>query len=315
MSRGAFFVGAIVAGLLLSAGLGAQSRYTFPISGDRSILTWEEPHWDGSNAVDIGIHSGFSLDAAERTRFYAADVRAVIAGRASRLDNPRGGVAVLLHGEDGRTYYYAHLSQAYIDGPTSVEAGASLGRIGRTGTWTQYLEPHLHFSIAEGHQVGTEWTADVPAASWLRRTFGIGPVRRNPDAYVAREPSGLPLFGEPEVVRTFRETRAENPLLAGVVVRAPGAGTRGPAVPVRAPVTGIARVHLDTPLGVRLQITNSRSSRSLIISGTIEPQVRTGELVYADSIVGFARGELHYMDFSAGIPIDPLGPDPAAVDR
>jgi len=311
MSRLAIFTVALIGGLMLSAGLGAQTRYTFPIAGDRSAFTWEEPHWDGSNAVDIGIHSGFGIDAPQRRAFYAADVQAVVAGRASRLDNPRGGIAILLHGEDGRTYYYAHLSETHIVEPTAVVAGESLGRIGRTGTWTQYLEPHLHFAIAEGHQVGTDWTADVPAASWLRRTFGIAPVRRSPDAYVAREPSGLPLFGAPEIVRTFAETQAENPLLAGVVVRAPGSGPSGPAVPVRAPMTGIARVHLDTPLGVRLQITNSRSFRSLIISGAIEPQVRTGELVYADSIVGFVRGELHYMDFFGGVPIDPLDP----VDR
>jgi hypothetical protein len=309
----------VIFGLTLARGALALEPYRFPLSVDPSILAWEEPHWDGSNAVDIGIHSGYAIGASERVAFYAAEALAVTSGVASRLDNPRGGIAVVLHGDDGRSYYYAHLSQTQIVEPTRVEAGASLGRIGRTGTWTQYLEPHLHFSIAEGHQSGTDWIADVPAAAWLRRTFGVMPVRRTTDAYVADYPEGLPLFGDPRITVTFERSFRDNPLLAGLTVEPRGldhrdggdrpdqTAARSAVIPIRAPMTGIARVHLDTLLGVRLQITNSRSARSLIVSGAIEPGVRTGDLVYADSIVGFARGSVHYMVFAAGRPVDPLG--------
>jgi len=309
----------------------ALEPYRFPLSADPATLTWEEPHWDGSNAVDLGVHSGYELDAPERAAFYESEAIAVTSGVASRLDNPRGGTAVVLHGDDGRTYYYAHLSSTPIEAPVEVPAGAPLGTIGRTGTWTQFLEPHLHFSIAEGHRYGTDWTADVPGAAWLRRTFGVTPVRRVTDAYRADYPEGLPLFGAPRVTTSFAESYAANPLLAGVTVVAAGRAVAGgegadrdgepaqaelppaelprvtlPPAPMRAPMTGIARVHLDTPLGVRVQISNSLSSRSVIMSGRIRPVVQTGELVYGESIVGYVDGPLHYMVFAAGRPVDPL---------
>ena len=279
--------------ILVTTTAGAQSGYRFPISADRELVTWEEPHWDGSNAVDIGLHSGFGLDAPERRAFYESDAVAVITGRASRLDNPRGGVAVLLHGVDGRTYYYAHLSTTPITEPTTVVAGDSLGRIGRSGVWSRYLEPHLHFAVAEGHQHGTDWTADVAAPRWLERTFGGVSLRSRAQPHAADLPSGLPLFGTPMVVDTFEQLRTGNPYLAGVTLSGPSSRSPGTSIPIRAPMTGIARVHLDTPLGVRVQITNGRSSHSLIISGSIDPLVRTGDLVFGDSVVGFVTGPLH----------------------
>jgi hypothetical protein len=271
---------------------------------DPGILVWEEPHWDGSLAVDMGIHPGFALDAPERAAFYSAPVRAVVAGRAMRLDNPRGGIAVLLHGTDGRTYYFAHLRESEIDSPRDVAAGETLGRIGNTGTWTQYLEPHLHFSIAEGHVTGLSWQADVSAAAWLRRAFSLAatPVVQAP--LVADHPQGLPLFGAATAVTGYEEASRDNPLLAGITVNPAATAAR---VPVRATLTGLVRMHRDTPLGTRIQITNARGGWSVLISGAIEPIVRDG-VVYREDIVGFATGPLHYMTFSGGRPVDPADP-------
>ncbi len=275
--------------------------YAFPIAGDRGVLWWEEEHWDGNLAVDIGIHPGFAPGTPERLEFYERDVVAVISGEASRLDNPRGGIAVLLHGDDNRTYYYAHLSESTINEPRRVSRGEPLGQIGRTGTWTQYLDPHLHFAIAAGHQHGFHWVADINPVTWIERTFGLAPARTTTQAYPLAEPSGTPLFGEYETRESFVETEAGNPLLAGTTVapRRPG------RVAVRAPLTGIVRIHVDTPLGTRVQITNARAAWSVIISGAIDPIIRHGELVYRESIVGFTEGPLHYMTFHRGRPVDP----------
>ncbi|TVQ18305.1 MAG: hypothetical protein EA382_17845, partial [Spirochaetaceae bacterium] len=94
-----------------------SARYDFPIAGSTDPMWWESVHWDGNLAVDIQVNPLIPIGAREREVFYSAAVIAVIGGYASRLDNPRGGIAVLLHGDDGRTYYYSHLSDATIELP------------------------------------------------------------------------------------------------------------------------------------------------------------------------------------------------------
>jgi murein DD-endopeptidase MepM/ murein hydrolase activator NlpD len=277
-------------------------------------MVWEAHHWDGLLAVDIGIHPGFAVGSPERASFYRAQALATIGGVAQRLDNPRGGIAVMLHGDDGRTYYYAHLSSSRIveDERRRVAAGAPLGRIGNTGTWSQFLEPHLHLSIAEGHQEGTSWVADVNPVWWLERTFGRaanGPLTRARAArpeqtiYPSRPPVGLPLFGRPVITADFAATAAQNPLLAGLRLApagASGADGAGGSFPVRATLTGAVRIHRDTRLGVRLQITNPKAGYSVIISGQITSTVEHGQLVYEDDVIGMTAGELHYTVFQNG---------------
>ena len=281
----------------------AEGTYTFPVDFDPLILSWDPHHWDGSLAVDIGINPDFSVAAPERMAFYAANVVAVTDGTAFRLDNPRGGTAVVLHGEDGRTYYYAHLSEAAIEPSAfrSVRRGEVLGTIGRTGTWTQYLEPHLHLSIASGHRHGTDWEADIDPVWWLERTFGRPPRTSQRLAYPASDPRGAPLFGDYLTVQSFEDARSASLLLAGVTLQSL---QPGPA-PVRAPLTGAVRVHRDTVLGVRLQITNARSGWSIILSGDIQPRARTGDIAYRETIVGVITGRLHYMAFQYGAPVSP----------
>ncbi len=310
MRTGTFLLACILVAWILAAGaLFAEPRqYHFPVEYDPALLTWEEPHWDGSTAVDIGLLPEFPPGSPQRRAFYGAQVVAGVSGEASRLDNPRGGTAVLLHGDDNRTYYYAHLSRSSIDQPRRVSAGEPLGQIGRTGTWTQYLEPHLHLSIAEGHQRGFFWTADVPASPWLQSTFGLAPGQRFDasvkESYQPELPRGLPLFGRVQVTRTFAQWRRENPHLAGLTVAATRAGR---VWPLRSPVTGVVRVHVDTPLGLRLQITNEWAGYTVVVSGPILPTARAGSVVRQGGVIGYAEGPLHYMVFApGGAPVDPL---------
>ncbi len=295
---------AVVVGLLTPATLTTEERYRFPVAVDHGTLTWDEHHWDGSKAVDLFIHPEFRLDAPERAEFYRAQVVAVVGGRAMRLDNPRGGIAVLLHGDDGRSYYYAHLDDATVDEPRIVAAGEALGTIGRTGTWTSFLEEHLHFSIASDHVTGTEWEADVSASRWLHRTFGLAPRPESVRHYRADRPHGLPLFGSPTITRSFEETGAEDARLAGLVLCSGPDGTGGGSAAIRAPLTGLVTIHRDTALGTRIQITNEPARSSVIVSGEIEATVRGG-IVHADDVVGFVTGPLHYMVFDGGVAVDP----------
>lgn len=286
----------------------AAGRYIFPVAYDPTLLTWDERHWDGSLAVDIGMRASIELGASERLAFYSADLVAVTGGRASRLDNPRGGIAVLLHGDDGRTYYYAHLTEAFVDQPVDVVAGEPIGQVGNTGTWSQFLEPHLHLSMANGHQSGFVWDSDIDPVEWLREEFGLEPVRRARPTHPADVPEGLPVFAEAVRLESFEGARLDNPLLAGVTLHAAAEEAQWGAYGVRAPMAGVVTIHRDTPLGTRVQITNDSTAFSLMISGAIDSPLASGDLALDGSYLGRARGPLHYMVFRAGTPVDPESP-------
>jgi murein DD-endopeptidase MepM/ murein hydrolase activator NlpD len=55
------------------------------------------------------------------------------------------GNALYLAGDDGTTYYGAHLS-SYVASPGRVSAGGVIGRVGKTGD-AEGTAPHLHFEI------------------------------------------------------------------------------------------------------------------------------------------------------------------------
>jgi murein DD-endopeptidase MepM/ murein hydrolase activator NlpD len=74
------------------------------------------------------------------------EVLACVGGTiTSRKWNALGGNTIWLNGEDGRVYYFAHLSRyANAEEGQSVAAGEVIGYVGQTGDATT---PHLHFEI------------------------------------------------------------------------------------------------------------------------------------------------------------------------
>jgi len=83
-------------------------------------------------------HEGVDLAAAEGTPIVAN-----VSGTFSRHPNPKGGNGYLLRGDDGHTYYGAHLER-YLAGDGRVALGQPIGRMGETGDAAGTL-PHLHF--------------------------------------------------------------------------------------------------------------------------------------------------------------------------
>ena len=68
---------------------------------------------------------------------------AVVSGSFETRRSAAGGLTIYLHGDDGHTYYYAHLSQ--IVGPDRrVARGEVIGRTGSTGNAST---PHTHFEF------------------------------------------------------------------------------------------------------------------------------------------------------------------------
>jgi murein DD-endopeptidase MepM/ murein hydrolase activator NlpD len=73
-------------------------------------------------------------------------VLAVVGGSAAPQQNLLGGNALWLSGDDGNTYYYAHLSGYGTTG--AVSAGTVVGYVGSTGNANGVN--HLHFEIHPG---------------------------------------------------------------------------------------------------------------------------------------------------------------------
>jgi len=68
---------------------------------------------------------------------------AVVSGTFKRHHSGAGGLSIYLYGEDGHTYYYAHLSQ--VVGPDRRVAQGEL--IGLTGATGNAGTPHTHFEF------------------------------------------------------------------------------------------------------------------------------------------------------------------------
>lgn len=101
--------------------------------------TWGAPRSGGRR------HQGVDMLAPTGT-----PLQAVIAGVVEFRSNVLGGVTLVLYGDNGHRYYYAHLS-AYEGEPGYVLQGQVIGYIGDSGNATGV--PHLHFEIRPGHGV------------------------------------------------------------------------------------------------------------------------------------------------------------------
>jgi len=312
-----------------------SGTYAFPLAGNTSEMAWTHYHWDGGNAVDILPAPRLEPGSPAFAAFDHSAVVAVVAGRVQRADNDLGGTALLLFGDDGREYYYAHLSRALITVPTRVKAGQQIGTIGRTGRWAQYIEIHLHFAISSKWHEGLFWKNDVNVAEWLEKTFGLGWIDQNPISYPPAFPHGSPLRPPYRLAATFAGTRTVTPdaaslrmqpLLAGSPSPGGLSGSRGSTTPTgggrRAPprqvpvfstLTGAVRVMRGTVLGLRVQITNLHTAQTVVYSGLSETPLTTGDVVNNGQIVGLIAGTLDYMYFDHGVLTDP-GPTLTKVD-
>ena len=107
--------------------------FTCPIRGPLTFTdTWGAPRSGGRS------HEGTDL-----MNPYGTPNVAVVSGDFETHHSGLGGLSIYLHGDDGHTYYYAHLSQ--IVGPDRrVGQGEIIGRTGSSGDATT---PHTHFEF------------------------------------------------------------------------------------------------------------------------------------------------------------------------
>ena len=273
----------------------ADRRHVFPIAGDIDFLSWTYIHWDGSNAVDIEIDPAVPAGSPLFGMFGGQSVVAITDGEVTRSDNPAGGIALILRGDDGYQYYYAHLDETWIETTVRVAAGRSLGEVGRTGRSTRYIEEHLHLSIASSHSPGLDWTADVNAAQWLYDRFALRWRERDIAAYEPDRPSGAPVVVPFHL--EYVDGTPDAPALAGALITPRHRG----AVAIVSPLAGEVNVHRDTVLGLRVQVTNLHTAQTIVISGLSDTQRVDDEVVRRGDRLGAAEGAVHYMLYDRGV--------------
>ena len=109
-----------------------------PIRGPLAFSdSWGDPRSGGRR------HKGTDLMSPHGT-----DNVAVVSGGFRRHHSGAGGLSIYLYGDDGNTYYYAHLSE--VVGPDRrVARGEVIGKTGNSGN-ARGGSPHTHFELHAG---------------------------------------------------------------------------------------------------------------------------------------------------------------------
>ena len=269
-------------------------------------MTWTHFHWDGGHAVDIEAARELAGDSDEFNTFIQLPVVAVVTGTIAIADNHFGGLALLLDGDDGYRYYYGHLSEQWVDDGQVVRPGDQLGRIGNSGFNSQYIEPHLHFSIATQRADDWRWEPDVNAAEQLVNWFDLPWRDLKIPEYPPDRVSGWPLRVRAHITRDFSEPLAQNPDQGSIHI-VPAGESRAP-VPVYATVGGEVNVNRATVLGLRAQITNRPARTTVVYSFLLKTNVADGDVVKRGDVVGYIDPMIgfNYMLFVNDKPTDPV---------
>jgi murein DD-endopeptidase MepM/ murein hydrolase activator NlpD len=110
-------------------------RVASPVPGHK--VTY--PFGRRSKRYAAGYHTGDDYAAPVGTPVVAVrDGKIVL----SKANDPNYGNWIGLEADNGRTYYYAHLSARLVKVGQKVKAGQKIGKVGQTGKVTG---PHLHF--------------------------------------------------------------------------------------------------------------------------------------------------------------------------
>jgi murein DD-endopeptidase MepM/ murein hydrolase activator NlpD len=152
--------GSTFAGAGLQAGppieAGPSGSMVRPVSGAvTSDFGWRRDPFTSR----LKFHQGVDMRAA-----YGQEVQAAGAGKVVFSGEQGGyGTSVVIQHEDGTRTRYAHLSAALVEVGNEVQAGAPVGRAGRSGRATG---THLHFEVIgrDGRRMAPQQWASADTA-------------------------------------------------------------------------------------------------------------------------------------------------------
>jgi murein DD-endopeptidase MepM/ murein hydrolase activator NlpD len=136
-------IGALFVAMLLS-GCGAATQYRVP--GDRLDRVRLLPPVAGTVSSGFGIRSGSPHAGIDIPAPVGTEVHAASSGLAEYTGGGMrgyGNAVILDHGE-GITTLYGHLATIRVQSGETVQAGAVIGTVGRSGNATTH---HLHFEL------------------------------------------------------------------------------------------------------------------------------------------------------------------------
>ncbi len=104
----------------------------------------------------VDLHHGSSHGGADLMAPRGTPVVAMRGGTVESVGSSgAGGNSVQIKGEDGLTYYYAHLDQApSVSQGQKIQTGTQIGVVGDSGN-AKGTGTHLHLGIGQGIQSGT----------------------------------------------------------------------------------------------------------------------------------------------------------------
>lgn len=138
-----------------------MSGYVFPVKGYNAPINL---HWgDVSGGSDLFSPRGTPILNMQAGKVIESGWNSV------------GGFSVLVQGEDGNQYYYAHLDSASpVKVGQTIPEGTYLGPVGNTGDASNG-QPHLHIGIGPDIKLGSDkyggTGGDYDAVGLLNRTF------------------------------------------------------------------------------------------------------------------------------------------------
>lgn len=152
--------------------------WIFPVAGESD---WGRGSWMPNTLTHRGrTHPAIDVYAKAGTPIVSPVAGKVISTKTGDI----GGYTVRVKGDDGNTYYFAHMrSQAVVETGQRITAGAHLGFVGTSGS-AKGTTPHLHLGIKRGEGYVN------PATLLEGATQGGGAFARDPDLGVGLQSRG-----------------------------------------------------------------------------------------------------------------------------
>ena len=152
--------------------------WIFPVAGESE---WGRGSWMPNTLTHRGrTHPAIDVYAQDGTPIVSPVAGKVISTKKGEV----GGYTVRVQGDDGNTYYFAHMkAEAVVQNGQRISAGAHLGFVGTSGS-AQGTSPHLHLGIRRGEGFVN------PATLLEGATQGGGSFAMNPDVGVAQQTRG-----------------------------------------------------------------------------------------------------------------------------